>query len=487
MAGLTSSPWRQRRKTKIVVTLGPASSDPLLIAALIEAGMNIARLNFSHGSHEEHSRVLNAVREQSARLGRHVAVFQDLCGPKLRIGPIDGSSIVLQQGRHLRLCHGKGSGSNGVLFIDVFDPAATLRPGHKILLADGLIELIAEEIGDDGAICRIITGGEVRSRTGIVTPDSDLMLPCITEKDRNDLKWAAANDIDYVALSFVGSAGDIVELRSLLQSLGKELPIIAKFERARSLDDVAGIAATADAVMVARGDLGLELPLERVPSAQRLIIDIANRLGTPVITATQMLSSMVREVRPTRAEVSDVYTAVRDGTDCVMLSEETAIGKFPVEAVQILASIIEAAEQEESLNSRTPLSRSSESESVADAVCFAARSAADKIGAAAILARTHSGYTARLMAKYRPEQALFGATSELSALRRMVLYWGVEPVLVHPSRGRTPEDEVLQAVITVRDKYGLKPGSRLVVTAGLTPNIAGATSILQIRDVPRPR
>lgn len=475
-----------KRKTKIVATIGPASRSREVIRQLIEAGIDVARMNFSHGTHEEHTVAYNYLREESERAGRPVAIFQDLCGPKVRVGEIEGGETILKAGEKIELRHATGEkGSDKCLYVEAFDPVTVIQVGEKALLADGRIELIATAVAKDHVSCVVQAGGLIRSRSGIAVPDSRLELPCVTPKDEKDIVWAAEHKVDYVALSFVGSAKDIFDLRSRLTALGANIPIIAKVERAWSLDNITSIVEASDSVMVARGDLGLELPLERVPSAQRLIIQTSNFNGTPVITATQMLMSMVKEIRPTRAEVTDVTTAVRDGTDAVMLSEETAVGEHPVLAVRVLDRILLEAEQELHFEKYLPRLKSSDREKVSDAICYAACNAADKISASAIIACTQSGHTARLLSKYRPRQVLFGATTELRSLRRMALYWGVEPVLISVEENFGTEDEVTQAMVTVRENYGLKPGARIVVTAGLRTKKAGSTNLMEIREIPR--
>lgn len=477
-----------KRKTKIVATIGPASNKRETVERLIGAGMDVARLNFSHGTHEQHSEVLALIRDAASKLGRHVAVFQDLCGPKVRIGPVAGGEIELIDGSTVLLRHATGDeGDAGMLFVEAFDPAAVLRPGEKALLADGRIELIATKVTATEAECTVRSGGVLRSRSGIAVPDSKLDLPCLTDKDKRDLLWAIANDLDYVALSFVGTPKDVFDIRAVMESHGASIPVISKIERARSLDYLTAIVEASDAVMVARGDLGLELPLERVPSAQRLIIETANFAGTPVITATQMLMSMVREIRPTRAEVTDVCTAVRDGTDAVMLSDETAIGAHPVEAIEMLDRILQEAEREYHFERYKPRLKGSDREKVSDAICYAACNAADKISAAAVIACTQSGYTARLISKYRPQQFLFGATSEKKALNRMAPYWGVEPLLISLDEESSTEDEIGQAMLALREQYGIKPGSRIVITAGLRAKKSGSTNLMEIREIPRTR
>ena len=484
---------RIKRKTKIAATLGPASSSPEVIRKMIEAGMNAARLNFSHGTHAEHLHLLNTIRSQAAELGRNVAVFQDLCGPKVRISKVLNEQIVLAEGASIELHYAKAKeaktfvGDTSKLYIDAFNPAEVMLPGEKALLADGRIILIAQSINKGVVTCQIISGGALRSRSGISVPDSHLDLPCLTEKDISDMEWGVKNNVDYIALSFVRSLEDIRKARNAMAEFtDTPIPVIAKIERAGSLDHVSGIVESADAVMVARGDLGLELPLERVPSAQRFIIRSSNFAGTPVITATQMLMSMVTELRPTRAEVSDVATAVRDGTDAVMLSDETSIGKHPIESIRVLSNIVEEAERELDYEvTRPSIGRRADLAKVADAVCYAACSAADKVSSDAILACTQSGKTARLLAKYRPDQTLFGATSQLRSLNRMALYWGVVPVLIEIGDDADTEEEVTQAMIAVRDQFGVKPGTRVVITAGLRTKSSGATNLMEIREIPR--
>ncbi|HMO18718.1 MAG TPA: pyruvate kinase [Oligoflexia bacterium] len=481
------------RKTKIVATLGPASQSPEIIRALIEAGINVVRLNFSHGTHEDHKKIYDIVREEASNQQKHIAVLVDLCGPKVRIGPVEGGELFLEDGSLIDLKFllrpenmGK-EGTSGELYIEAFDPVAVLRIGQKALLADGRILLIASELGPDFVRCRVISGGKLRSRSGISVPDSQLNLPCLTDKDKADLLWAIENKVDYIALSFVGSAKDVDDAHIEMEKFGAKIPVISKIERASSLDEISKIVEASDAVMVARGDLGLELPLERVPAAQRFIISEANLTGTPVITATQMLMSMVNEIRPTRAEVSDVYTAVRDGTDAVMLSDETAIGKFPVQSVQVLSSILLEAEKEAELNRPSLLGQKRAArDKVADAVCFAASNASSKLACSGIIACTESGSTARLMAKYRPQAPIFGATSVRETLAKMALYWGVEPLLIDiSSNDASMEYEVSQALLAARDTYGLKPGSRVLITVGLRTKRTGSTNVMEVREVPR--
>ena len=482
---MDSSPNTERpRQTKIVCTIGPATSSPEAIRELMIAGMNVARLNFSHGSHADHLTVLNHVREQAKLLGKSVAVFQDLCGPKVRIAEFEKGEIHLVAGNKVELRHYAGKKSTeDIIFVEAFNPAEVMRAGEKALMADGQIEVIADSVSKGSVICRVLSGGVLRSRSGIAVPDSKLNLPCLTEKDLKDLDWGIEHDVDYVALSFVRTEKDVLELREKIRAAGKDIPIIAKIERAKAIESLTDIVRTSDAIMIARGDLGMELPIERVPAAQKLIIDECIAHGTPVITATQMLRTMVNESRPTRAEVSDVFTAVRDGTDAVMLSEETAVGKYATESVRILDRICLEAEKE-SVSMSSPAA-SQETTSVPDSICYAACNAASKLHASAIVVCTNSGRSVRLVAKYRPPFPIYAATGEESVMNRVALIWGVEAVKVDLNNISNTEEEVTTSLVGVREKFGVKPGARVVVTAGLRTNKPGATNILQVREIPR--
>ena len=475
-----------RRRTKIVATIGPASRSRDVIRELIKKGMNVARLNFSHGTHGEHREALEMVREESEKLGCYVSVFQDLAGPKLRIGELHDGSAQLEEGQNITIRYHTGEPGNAHhIFVDFFDPVKTIKPHEKVLLSDGQIELVATEVSATGVHCTVRCGGTLRSRSGIALPDSRLELPPLTDQDLKDIRWGVENKIDYIALSFVGHSNDVLMCREKIRALGDNIPIIAKIERASSLDDLPAIVDASDVVMVARGDLGLEVPLERVPTAQKHTIDRANSAGTPVIVATQMLMSMVHNLRPTRAEVSDVCTAVRDGAGAVMLSEETAIGKHPVQAVEVLGRIIQEAEEQLTLDGYRRSIKSDVRDDVPDSICYAACSAADKISAAAIVACTLTGSTAKLVSKYRPRQPIFGITTEPRTLARMSLYWGVTPIRMDLEEDASTEDEVNAAMIQVRDEFGIKPGARVVITTGTRVKKTGTTNILEVREIPR--
>jgi pyruvate kinase len=449
---------------------------------LIQAGANVFRLNFSHGSHEEHLAVLKDVRAISAEMGAWVAILQDLSGPKIRISNVEGDFCPITDGQTIELRVANGSLSNATtIFVETVNPMETLHPGHHVLLADGLIELMAETVSKDHVVCRVIKGGRIRSRVGIAFPDSDVDLPATTKKDLTDLDWGIANGVDYVAISFVRSASDVLNLRRILDEKGSAAGIIAKIERRAALENIEEIIKASDGLMVARGDLGLEVPLEQLPMLQRKLIEEANFRGIPVIVATQMMHSMITSVRPTRAEVSDIAAAVMSGADAVMLSDETAIGEHPAACVNYLSRISLAAEQAFAFEEYKLRLRNSDSYTVPDAIAYAACAAAVKTAAEAIVACTETGTSARLVAKYRPQQPLYGVSRKETTLRRMALYWGVKPCAFESAENHT--DEIESALKVVQKREQLLNGARTVVTGGRFTKTPGATSVLEVREL----
>jgi pyruvate kinase len=366
-----------------------------------------------------------------------------------------------------------------MLYIETLNPVQFLKPGEQILLADGILELQCIEVLPDRVRCKVTKGGRIRSRVGIAFPDSDIDLPATTDKDFKDLAWGIKHDIDYVAISFVNTAEDIIQLREEITRQGGHSKIIAKIERKSALRNIKGILEASDGLMVARGDLGLELPLEKVPRVQKRLIEEANYRGIPVIVATQMLISMVTSIRPTRAEASDIATAVMSGADALMLSDETAIGEHPVLAVKNLGKIAFEAEREFDFSEYKLRLKEADSETIPDAVSYAAAAAAIKVKASALVACTETGSSARLIAKYRPQQPLFGASSSERTIRRMCLYWGVRPV--HFRSPESHERELETALEYVQEVGNFSDGERAVITAGLRVRTPGSTSLLQIR------
>lgn len=474
------------RRTKIIATMGPASRTPERVRELIKAGVNVFRLNFSHGSYEEHLENAQVVRAASSELNTPVALLQDLSGPKIRITKVDGDFAQIADGATVHLYRSNGTlSSHEHIFVEGLDPIRFLRVGQHALLADGIIMLRAVAADSECVTCVAVKGGRLRSRVGIAFPDSHVDLPATTEKDMKDLDWGINNEMDYVAVSFVQNAEDILRLRRAIDARKGHQCIISKIERKAAVENLREILDVSDAVMVARGDLGLEFPLEQIPLIQKHLIEQCNYRGLPAIVATQMLQSMVSAVRPTRAEVSDVATAVMNGADALMLSEETTLGEHPVACVEYLSKISVETEKSFEFDEFKLRLRNADRATVPDAVSYAACAAAVKVSASAIIACTQTGNSARLVAKYRPQQPLYGASPNERTLRRLCLYWGVIPI----SCGTTSThlDEVETALRTVQHRENLPNGSRAVVTGGLSVGQPGATSVLEIRELDFPQ
>lgn len=478
---LKPKPGSSYRKTKIIATVGPASREPDRLKSLIQTGVNVFRLNFSHGTHEEHLKTLNDIRAVAKDLKAQVAVLQDLSGPKIRISDVKDDYVTIEEGSFIELRPADGSLSdNKKIFVNTLNPATILEVGQRALLADGIIELQVMSIEADCVKCKVSKTGRIRSKVGIAFPDSNFDLPATTEKDLEDMRWGVKHGVDYFAISFVQSAADIVMLRELIFEAGGHSLIIAKIERKSALDNIDDILSVSDGLMVARGDLGVELPFEQLPLIQKRLIEKANFRGVPVIVATQMLHSMITAVRPTRAEVSDIATAVMTGTDAVMLSEETAIGENPLLAVAALGKIAFEAEREFLEDEHALLSREQDLQrSIPDAVAFAAVAAAGKINNSILVAPSASGATARLMAKYRPHNPLYGISANEIALRRMALYWGVIPVASALSDEQLSEAEIATQAVQAQAK--LSDGTIAIITGGLSGKTTDKTSVMQVR------
>ena len=473
----------QWRRTKIVATVGPASQSLETLKELLMAGVNVFRLNFSHGSYDEHFKTLGLIRQAARETGLVAGVLQDLSGPKIRISPVDADKALISDGGKVTLRYATGThvSDRDTLYVEALDPAQIMKTGERVLLSDGTMELIVDAVSSDSVTCSVIKGGTLRSRVGIAFPDSEYQVAAATSKDFKDLAWGIEHGVDFIAESFVSDLEDIVSLRMAMRQKGVNIPIIAKIERRKALDNLDDIVRVADGIMVARGDLGVELPLEQVPMIQKELIERANRAGIPVIVATQMLASMVTAIRPTRAEVSDVATAVLSGADAVMLSEETAIGAHPAECVRYLSRIACEAEKRFDFEDFQERVRVPETETVADAVAYAARAASYKLNASAIVSGTESGRTVRLVARYRPQQPIFGASYREETCRRMSLYWGVEPILVPAAD--TITQEIGFAVAEIRKRGMLPEGSTIVATAGQTTRTTGTTSMMTVLEL----
>ncbi len=464
-------------RTKIVCTIGPASRSLEILKQLIQAGMNVARLNFSHGTQSEHLEVIGSIRSLSTRLGQPVAILQDLAGPKIRIGKIEAGTITLESGALFTLTNQQLLGNENKVSVSYPDLPKDVKPGDTLLLSDGALELEVLDATDRDVRCRVIIGGSLSSFKGINLPARSIKTASLTKKDKEDLAFGIEQEVDYVALSFVRSAADVMMAKNFIEKCGSAIPLIAKIEKHEALENIDEIIHDVDGIMIARGDLGVEIPLEKVPLVQKLLIQKSNQAGKPVITATQMLRSMVESPRPTRAEVTDVANAVLDGTDAVMLSEETAIGKYPVESVATMARIAEDAESgfpfETWMYRLGPKSEKSLPEAVGCAAC----NLAESINASSIITFTQTGSTARLVAKYRPRRLILAMTPLKKTYHRLELIWGVVPFLSETMKNT---DEMIDRAFKIALQSGLvKRGQRVVITAGVPVGIPGTTNLIK--------
>ena len=474
------------RRTKILATLGPASSSEEMIHRLLTCGVDAFRLNFSHGKHEDHARVVNTIRDVATELGRYIPIVGDIQGPKLRIGEVEGV-IQLETGQPLVISTEPVMG-NAKLVSTPFTPLPNeVQPGQRILINDGLVELVVTSVDSKRVSTRVIHGGPISSKKGMNFPDSELTIPAITDKDKVDLAFAAEQKLDYIAASFIRRKGDILQLREILHSHGAdEINVIAKLEKPQAIDNLDEILEVSDGVMVARGDLGVELPPEAVPIIQKKILARASRWGRFAITATQMLESMTTNSRPTRAEASDVANAIFDGSDAVMLSAETASGKYPVETVQMMARIVFAAEASGHHASfeweREPFKKISESDEFTDALAGAANYAAEQLDAKYLVVFTQTGFAARLMSKFRPKVPIIALTPSSWVARRMNLLWGVQPFVLREA-GEFHEQIVDRVDDFLLSKDIARPGDRLVILMGSPIYQRAKTNLLRVHRV----
>ena len=462
------------RRTKIVATLGPASDSRERLLALVEAGVNAVRFNLSHGTHAEHSERAWLAREIASEVGRPVALIADLQGPKLRIGELP-EPFVLHTGDRITVC-AEEAASDGELPIAPAVIGDVLEPGHDVLIDDGLVRLRVDEVERGRASCAVIVGGLVSSHKGVNLPGVPVPIPSLTRKDMADLEWAVETGADFVALSFVRSPADVRDLRALLEQAGSHAHVIAKIEKSEAVDVLDDVLAETDAVMVARGDLGVEIGPALVPLVQKRIIHKALERGKPVITATQMLETMVHSPEPTRAEASDVANAILDGTSAVMLSGETAVGEYPVEAVAYMDRIARAVEP--SIDYRHELPEATENPTIGQAMSNAACDLAEALQAKAILVPTFTGRTASAVARLRPRRPIVALTHVDWAMRQLALEWGVTPV--HLSETGNVEDLWRLAVEAARKEGVVESGDRVVITAGTAVNIPGTTNVIKV-------
>jgi len=469
------------RKTKIICTLGPASESAQMIEKLAVAGMNIARLNFSHGTRNQHAATIEAIRRVSSQLDLPLAILQDLPGPKLRTGRLKEGKVWLKEGDDFTLTSNNVIGDKHAVSVNLLSLPRDVKTGTTIFLDDGAIELEVISTSDSDVRCKVIVGGVLTKQRGINIPGVRLSIPPITKKDLSHLAFGLKHGVDFVALSFVRESSDVLQARHFLQAKGANIPLIAKIEKHAAVDNIDEIIAGADGIMVARGDLGVEMPLKRVPLVQKEIISKCNRIGKPVIVATQMLESMVHSPYPTRAEVSDVANAIFDGADAIMLSEETAVGEYPAEAALTMAQI--ADETEAALPYHLILSQKLGTviPQTDDAISYAACSIAEQLGAAAILAYTTSGSTAQRVAKYRPKSPILAITPKDRVRRKLALYWGIHAYKVTEY---TSIEKAFERGARLAVKLGLaKSGDLIVVTAGVPLRVPGSTNMLKVQKI----
>ena len=466
------------RRTKIVATVGPATLKPEILRQLIKAGATTLRINFSHGTQQDHQKAIRLIRQTAFELDQPVGILQDLQGPKIRLGKFASGKIKLKNGDPYILTSRKVECDQEIGYVSYQKLAQEVPENAIILIDDGKVELKVERIdlANQDLHCRVVVGGDLSSNKGVNFPGVFLSVKALTEKDRDDLMFGLDQGVDWIALSFVRNPQDILEIKDLISSAGKSIPIIAKIEKHEAIEQMDAILSLCDGVMVARGDLGVELPAEDVPILQKRLIITANRLGIPVITATQMLDSMVNNPRPTRAEVSDVANAILDGTDAVMLSNETAVGNYPVQAVETMATIACRIEQEQQTNNLKRTKRS-----ITHAISAAVGQIAAQLEAAAIMTLTKTGATARNVSKFRPKTPILAITPHVYVARRLQLVWGVRPLLL---LDLSSASQTVQAAINVaQEKNWLSAGDLVVMTAGTLQGVAGSTDLIKVELV----
>ena len=481
------------RKAKIVCTIGPASDSLVMLDRLIESGMDAARLNLSHGTHESHAAAIKAIREAAKRRGMAVAIIQDLQGPRIRVGELAAEGIELKAGQAVRLQTmlaraGGQLGAQSIARSPVSEIPVTyqyltrdIQPGARILINDGLVELLADRITGGSVECTVMIGGRITSHKGINLPGTLISAPTLTDKDREDIRFGIMQGVDYLALSFVRGPEDITAARKLLAECGGNIPLIAKIERAEAVASLEAILDQTDGVMIARGDLGVEMGPEAVPMLQKRIIAEANRRRRLVITATQMLESMTQALRPTRAEASDVANAVFDGSDAVMLSAETAIGAHPIETVQVMDRIVRAAEEGSEPGFVPKRQADIAGMSFPEAICTAASSAAAAITASAIVAFSELGMTARLISKQRPASPIIAFTPFEPVRRQMALYWGVRPYTMQQID--QTDERIDEAERRLKAESLVKTGERIVILSGTRIGQPGGTNLIKLQEV----
>lgn len=469
------------RRTKIVCTIGPTSEEKETLRALVQAGMNVARLNFSHGSHEEHLRRIKTIREVEQEMGTKVAILLDTKGPEIRTGILKEGQVQLEAGKKITLTTEEIEGDASRVSVSYKGLPQDVKPGSTILVDDGLISLKVKEIQGTEVHCRIENGGELKNKKGVNLPGISVNLPGITEKDAADIRFGIEQHIDFIAASFVRKPDDVLEIRQVIEEMGADIHIISKIENREGIDNLDEILDISDGVMVARGDLGVEIPAEEVPVLQKEMIQKCNHLGKPVITATQMLDSMQRNPRPTRAEASDIANAIFDGTDAIMLSGETASGKYPVEAVQTMDRIASTTEEslqyDDLFHDRIRALEVSIPDSISQSVVHTAA----VLNASAVITSTESGKTARMVSKYRPKAPILAVTRHDQVMRKLALVWGVYPV--KGNRVDTTDEMLNTAIQSALESGVVRHGDLVVITAGVPVGHSGTTNLMKVHVI----
>lgn len=470
------------RKTKIICTMGPSTDDIEVLRQMAQAGMNVARFNFSHGSHEEHKQRMDCLKKVREEAGLPIAILLDTKGPEIRTGDMKDGKIFLKKGEVLRLTPRACLGTPEKIQITYPDLYKDVQAGTSILIDDGLIELRVEQTQEQDILCRVLNDGAVSNHKGINVPDVHLSIPYLSDKDKEDIKFGIEQGVDFIAASFVRTPDDVQQLRMLLDENGGEnINIIAKIENQQGVENIDGIVALADGVMIARGDMGVEIPAEDVPSIQKLLIKKVTLAGKQVITATQMLDSMMKNPRPTRAEVTDVANAIYDGTGAIMLSGETAAGLYPVEALTMMARIAERTEEDIDYRKRFFVRDRKANPDITDAICHATCTTAHDLNARAIVTVTKSGRSARMVARYRPDCDIIGCTPSETVAHQLNLVWGVSPVLVEEKNNVF--DLFDYALDTTRDQGLMKEGDIAVITSGVPIGVSGTTNMIKVQVV----
>lgn len=470
------------QKTKIICTIGPASDNKKIFKELVQNGLSIARLNLSHGDQAYYNKIITMIKEVRDELNIPVAILMDTRGPEIRTQNFINGSILLKAGKEITLCNGDFDGNSERFCITYRDLYKDVAKGNIILLDDGLIELEVMEVINQDIKCTIKNDGILKNKKGINVPGVKINLPALSDKDREDIIFGIKNDIDFVAASFIRKASDVEAIRLLLKDNGgKDIQIISKIESQEGVDNIDEILKVSDAIMIARGDLGVETPIEHIPVTQKMIIEKCNLTEIPVITATQMLDSMIVNPRPTRAEVSDVANAVLDGTDAIMLSGETAAGAHPVEAVKVMRQIATASEEAIDYDQMFKKISKVQDHNITNAVSYASCSTARYLGAKAIICPTYSGRTAKLISMFRPSIPIIATTSNIKTQRQMQLYWGVIPILM---KVETSSDVLFYKSVELSKSMNLvKPNDIVVLTAGVPLGVAGTTNLMKIQVV----